>query len=135
MTRKAEVAARGLRAALIGALVAAALGRAGLGADTEASVVFHPAFQMAVIPAALVAWVGAGRFGSARPADLAAALATVLAALAAGFAAVGLAGLDPLALLAEGLRQPLSLGALAAAFGLTQLLAWRQARPPSSRRG
>jgi uncharacterized membrane protein len=131
----AEGAARALRAALIGALVAAAIGRAGFGADSEASVVFHPAFQTAVLPAALVGWVGAGRFGSARPADLIAAAVTVLAAFVAGLAATAFAGLAPLHLLRAVAVQPMALAAIVAAFGLTQLLAWRQARPRSSRRG
>lgn len=123
-----------LRAALIASLVAAALGRAELGADTEASVVFTPAFAVALLPAALVAWAGAGRFGSHRPQDLALAALTVLAAAAVAALVVG-AVLGNGAALRAGMVQPLALGSLAGAYGLTQLLAWRQARPRSSRRG
>lgn len=122
------------RTALIAALVAAALGRAQLGADTEASVVFAPAFGVALLPAAAVAWFGAGRFGSSRPVDLALAAVSVLAAAGVALLATG-AVLGDRAALLTGLMQPLALGSLAAAFALTQLLAWRQARPPSTRRG
>ena len=60
-----------IRTALIAALIAATLGRAELGADTEASVVFTPAFGVALLPAALVAWFGAAPYGTYRPVDLA----------------------------------------------------------------
>jgi hypothetical protein len=122
------------RSALIAALVAAALGRAGLGADIEASVVFTPAFGVALLPAAVMAWFGAGRFGSSRPVDVVLAALSVLASAAIALLVTG-AVLGNLQALLAGIIQPLALGSLAAAFALTQLLAWRQARPPSSRRG
>ena len=122
-----------LRTALIAALVAAALGRAELGADLEASVVFTPAFAVALLPAALVAWFGAGRFGSARPLDLALAALAVLAAAGGALLVCG-AVLGNRDALAAGLARPEALAPLAGAYGLTQLLAWRQARPPSRRR-
>ena len=123
-----------IRTALIAALIAATLGRAELGADTEASVVFTPAFGVALLPAALVAWFGSGRFGSSRPVDLVLAALAVLAAAAVALVVTG-AILGNRAALLAGLTQPLALGSLAAAYALTQLLAWRQARPRSSRRG
>ena len=122
------------RTALIAALVAAALGRAELGADIEASVVFTPAFGVALLPAALVAWVGAGRFGSSRPVDLAMTALSVLAAAAVALVVTGTV-LGNRAVLFAGIVQPMALAALVGAFALTQLLAWRQARPRSSRRG
>jgi cation transporter-like permease len=121
------------RTALIAALVAAALGRAELGADIEASVVFTPAFGVALLPAALVAWFGAARFGSSRPVDLALAALSILAAAGVALLITGAVLGNRTALLA-GITQPLALGSLTAAFVLTQLLAWRQARPPSRRR-
>lgn len=121
------------RSALIAALVAAALGRAELGADIEASVVFTPAFGAALLPAAVIAWVGAARFGSSRPVDLAIAALSVVAAAVVALVVTG-AVLGNRAALLAGITQPLALGSLAAAFALTQLLAWRQARPPSRRR-
>ena len=121
------------RSALIAALVAAVLGRAELGADIEASVVFTPAFGVALLPAAGVAWLGAARFGSSRPADLALAALCVLGAAAVALVVAG-AVLGNRAALLAGITQPLALAALAGAFALTQLLAWRQARPRSSRR-
>jgi cation transporter-like permease len=121
------------RTALIAALVAAALGRAELGADIEASVVFTPAFGVALLPAALVAWFGAARFGSSRPVDLALAALSILAAAGVALLVTGTV-LGNRAALLSGITQPLALGSLAAAFALTQLLAWRQARPPSRRR-
>jgi hypothetical protein len=121
------------RSALIAALVAAALGRAELGADIEASVVFTPAFGVALLPAAVVAWVGAARFGSSRPVNLVIAALSVLAAAGGALLVTGTVLGNRAALLA-GITQPLALASLAAAFALTQLLAWRQARPASSRR-
>jgi enoyl-CoA hydratase/carnithine racemase len=121
------------RTALIAALVAAALGRAELGADIEASVVFTPAFGVALLPAAGGAWFGAARFGSSRPVDLALAALSVLAAAVVALLVTGTVLGNRTALMA-GITQPLALGSLAAAFALTQLLAWRQARPPSRRR-
>lgn len=121
------------RSGLIAVLVAAALGRAELGADIEASVIFTPAFAVALVPAALVAWMGAARFGSSRPVDVALAVLAVLAATAVALLVTGTVLGHHAALLA-GITQPLALASLAAAFALTQLLAWRQARPPSSRR-
>lgn len=117
------------RAGLLGLLVAAAIGRAALAADTEAAVVFHPAFQTAVLPAVLTGALGAMRFGSVRLADLALAALTVLAALllGAGAAVMVTGGPDLKALSPSAVPQ--GLAALAAAFGLTQLLAWRQGRP------
>jgi cation transporter-like permease len=123
-----------IRTALIAALVAAAIGRAELGADIETSVVFTPAFGVALLPAALVAWLGAARFGSSRPVDLALSALCVLAATALALIVAGIV-LGNRAVLLAGITQPLALGAMAGAFALTQLLAWRQARPRSSRRG
>ncbi|OYU17946.1 MAG: hypothetical protein CFE34_13055 [Rhodobacteraceae bacterium PARR1] len=123
-----------IRTALIAALIAATLGRAELGADTQASVVFTPAFGVALLPAALVAWFGSGRFGSSRPLDVMLAALSVLAAAAVALLVTG-AVLGNRDFLLAGVTQPLALGSLLAAFGLTQLLAWRQARPRSSRRG
>lgn len=122
-------AGRMLRAGLLGVLVAAGIGRAALGADTEASVIFHPAFQIAVLPAALVGWLGAARFGSRRGVDLALAALTVLTALAAGLVTNSLAGADARGLVVMLGRQPMAWGGVAGAFVLTQALAWRQAAP------
>lgn len=123
-----------IRAVLLGLLVAAAIGRAALGTDTEASVVFHPAFQVALGPAVLVGALGAMRFGSARPADLALSALTVLAALALGVGAARLVTGGPDLTALSPSFWPHGVGAIVAAYGLTQLLAWRQKRPKAARR-
>lgn len=125
-----------LRAALIALFCSAAVARAELGADTEASVLFARSFPAALLPAFAAGWIGAPAFGSALPRRLVVAggsvvLALVLALLA-GWAATGIAPAD---LAVRMATQPLGWGAVLAAFAVTQLMAWRQARAPSSRKG
>jgi hypothetical protein len=123
------------RSVLLALLAAAALARAELGPNTEASVLFTQAFPVALVPALAAGWIGAPAFGSAAPARLAAAAGTVVLALALGLLAVWAAGgQGPFELLERIFQSPLGWGAALAAFGLTQLLAWQQAQPKGSRR-
>jgi hypothetical protein len=123
------------RALLLAVFVAAALGRASLGADDAASVLFAPAFQIALIPAALAGFLAASRFGVAGARgllDAAAAtlLVAVLAALVvAAFAPVaGLPITGLLDMIAATVKSPMALAALAAGYGAAQIVAFRQSR-------
>lgn len=111
-------------AILLGLMVAAALGRADLGADTEAPVLWSRAFQVAVVPAAALGWLAAPIFGRAGLAGWALAGATTLAlcGLVATLTALAL-GQGAFALLP---RHPLGLGALAFGAAAAQGLALRR---------
>jgi uncharacterized membrane protein (DUF485 family) len=125
-----------LRATLIALFCSAAVARAELGADTEASVLFTAAFPAALLPAFAAGWLGASAFGSTSPARVAVAGGTVVLALVlallAGWAATGMA---PALLAGRLIASPLGWGAALAAFLVTQVLAWRQGQPRVSRRG
>lgn len=118
-------------------LMAAAVARAELGADTEASALFTPAFARALPVAALLAWVVAPGFG--HPGLMGWLRAGALSALVLGTA--GLAGalilpvLRPeggaLALLLALPDYPLAWGSALFGWGSAQLLALRQRRDQS----
>lgn len=113
-------------AILLALLSASALGRADLGADTEASVLWSPAFQTGVLPALAVGWLLAPRFGRAGAAGwIIAALAMLAVVAGAGIVAALALGQGPLALLTLAARQPLGLGALVFGAGAAQILALR----------
>ncbi|MEY4983829.1 MAG: hypothetical protein RIR62_2095 [Pseudomonadota bacterium] len=124
-----------LRATLIALFCSAAVARAELGADTEASVLFTQAFPAALLPAFAAGWAGAPAFGSAAPRQLAVAAGTValalVLALGAGWLATGMAPADLALRLAAA---PLGWGAAVAGFAVPQLLAWHQAQPRGRRR-
>jgi len=124
------------RTLLLTVFAAAAVGRAELGADTEASVVFTPAFAAAVPVAALAGWFAAGAFGQAAwqgwlRAGGAFLMVLVVAGVAAALAAPLLGGIaaGPFGLLAELPRHPLSWGAALAGLVAVQVIALRQGRP------
>lgn len=112
-----------ISALLLAALVASAFGRAELGADTDASVLWSPAFRVALLPALALGWLAAPWFGLAGAVGWAVAGALVLGiTLATGGV---LALLPGQALLPELPRQPLALAALAFGAGAVQVLALR----------
>lgn len=127
-----------IRALLLAIFTAAALARAELGADSEASALFTPAFAAAVLPALLGGWLLAGLFGAPGAAGW-------LRAAAAGGALLIAVGLVVPLLLpfaggrAEGLlallmalpRWPLAWGAAVAGIAATQVVALRQGRDQS----
>lgn len=124
------------RTLLLAVFAAAAVGRAELGADTEASVVFTPAFAAAAPVAALAGWGVAGEFGRAAwqgwlRAALAFALVLVVAGIIGALAAplIGGVAVGPFGLLAELPRHPLSWGAALAGLAAVQVIALRQNRP------
>jgi|GEM_PF-4977397 len=125
-------------ALLLMIFVAAALARAELGADREASAVFTPAFRAALGPAFGLGLLLAGQFGQAGTAGwLRAAGAALLVLVGAGLAtpliaplAGGLAA-DPLSLLTALPRWPLAWGSALAGIAATQAIALRQARDQS----
>jgi hypothetical protein len=126
------------RTLLLTVFAAAAVGRAELGADTEASVVFTPAFAAAAPVAAVAGWCTAGAFGRAAwqgwlRAGIAFALVLVVAGSLAALAAPLLGGVaaGPLGLLAEMPRHPLSWGAALAGVVAVQVIALRQGRDQS----
>ena len=118
-------------------LMAAAVARAELGADTEASALFTPAFARALPVAVGMAWVVAPGFG--HPGLTGWLRAGALSALVLG--AAGLAGavilpvLRPeggaLALLMALPNYPLAWGSALFGWGSAQLLALRQRRDQS----
>jgi len=123
------------RGLLLGVMVAASLGRAELGADTEASVLFTPAFGAALVPGIVAGFLAASRFGrnTLRGWVTAAGLTLLVLLLAAltvsGVAGVlGAGGAPALILLAQVVQTPFALGSLGAAWVVTQLLAIRQNR-------
>jgi hypothetical protein len=123
------------RTLLLTVFAAAAVGRAELGADTEASVVFTPAFAAAAPVAAVAGWFVAGEFGRAAVqgwlrAGAAVALVLLVAGIIAALAVPHLGGVapGPLGLLAEVPRHPLSWGAALVGLVAVQVVALRQGR-------
>lgn len=114
-------------ALLLALMAAAALGRVALGADTDASVVFSPVFQMALVPAVLAGWLTAPMLGQTGLAGGARAVASMLAvALIAGVTVAVVSGQPPFGLLWGVAAQPHALGALAFGAGAAQLLVRRR---------
>lgn len=115
-------------------LMAAAVARAELGADTEASALFTPAFVRALPVAALVAWVVAPGFGRPGLAGwLRAGVLAVLVLVAAGLAgAMILPVVRPeggrVALLLALPDYPLAWGSALFGAVAAQLMALRQRR-------
>ena len=115
-------------------LMAAAVARAELGADTEASALFTPAFVRALPVAALVAWAVAPGFG--RPGLtgwLRAGALSVLVLVAAGMAGTMILPVvrpegGPFALLLALPQHPLAWGSALFGWGAAQLMALRQSR-------
>lgn len=113
-----------ISALLLAALVASAFGRAELGPDTEASVLWSPAFRAALLPALALGWLAAPGFGRAGAMGWAVAAALVLGVT---FATGGVLALLPgMGLLPDLPRQPLSLAALAFAAVAVQVLGLRR---------
>ena len=115
-------------AALLGLMTAAALGRAQLGGDTEASILSAPGFFAALLPALAVGWVGSPVFGRAAPLALLLSVLVVGVAFAAGAAGAVLTGMAQAEDLGQLPRQPLAWGSLLGAVLLPQLYAFAQAR-------
>ena len=124
-----------IRTGLLAVLTAAAIGRAELGADTEASVIFAPAFGAALPVALLAAWGAAGQFGQGGVAGwLRAAAASLMVLVVAGLLAP--LGSPLLGGVQRGVTElllalplhPLSWGAALAAAVTVQLVALRQNR-------
>ncbi|MEY4695671.1 MAG: hypothetical protein RIT14_99 [Pseudomonadota bacterium] len=114
-------------ALLLALMAAAALGRVDLGADTEASVLWSPAFQIALVPALALGWALAPRFGGAGARGWLLALGCMaLVVLPAGIATALALGLGALDLLTPLPGQPLALGALAFGAVAVQVLALRR---------
>lgn len=131
MTRKHRL----IRAGLLAIFTAAAIARAELGADAEASAIFTPAFAAGLPPAFLGGWLVAGQFGAPGAAGwLRAGLAGLAVLLVSGVVAALLSpllgGLDdgPLGLLAALPRWPLAWGAALAGVAAVQVVALRQGR-------
>lgn len=129
-----------IRTLLLATFTAAAIGRAELGADTEASVLFTPAFAAAVPAALLAGWLSAPWFGTQGLAGwLRAVLAACLALLATGLTAPLLlpllggvrTGLTDL--LAALPFHPLAWGSALAGAVAVQVVASRQGRPAATR--
>lgn len=123
------------RTLLLAVFAAAAVGRAELGADTEASVIFTPAFAAAAPVAVVAGWFAAGAFGQADWQGLLRAGGAFLMVLAVtgtigALAAPLLGGVPagPLGLLTEMPRHPLSWGAALAGLVAVQVIALRQGR-------
>lgn len=123
------------RTLLLALFAAAAVGRAELGADTEASVVFTPAFIAAAPVAALAGWGVAGMFGQEGwqgwlRAAAASALVLVVAGIIGALGAPLLGGVaaGPFGLLSELPRHPLAWGAALAGIVAVQVIALRQNR-------
>ena len=118
-------------------LMAAAVARAELGADTEASVLFTPAFTRALPVAVLVGWFVAPGFGHAGPGGwLRAGALSALVLAAAGLAATLILPAvqpegGPAALLTALPDYPLAWGSALFGWGAAQLLALRQRRDQS----
>ena len=130
-----------IRTALLAIFTAAAIGRAELGADTEASVVFSPAFAAALPPALVGGWLVAGQFGRAGVQGWLRALGVtlpvlVLSAVLAALAAPLLGGVagGPLALLSALPFHPLAWGAALAAPVAVQMVALREGARDQSRK-
>jgi hypothetical protein len=120
------------RSLILAIFTAAALARAELGADTEASALFTPAFAAALPLALIGGWLLAGQFGRGGAAGWlrgggAAALLLVVVGLAVPFVTPHLGGTGA-ALLAEVARWPLAWGAALGGALATQAVALRQGR-------
>ena len=131
------------RTLLLTVFAAAAAGRAELGADTEASVVFTPAFAAAAPVAAVAGWFAAGAFGQVgwqgwlrgvAAFGMVLVASGVIAALAAPL--LGGVAVGPFGLLAEVPRHALAWGAAVAGVVAVQVIALRQGRavPDQSRK-
>ena len=118
---------------LLGALLAGALARLDLGANTEASVLASEVFRWSLGPALVLGWRAAPQFGQGGAAGwLRAALAGV-AAFAALAIGIGLyTGQGALGMVTALGKNRLALAALAIAIAAPQALAlralWRQSR-------
>lgn len=124
-----------IRSLILTLFTAATLARAELGADTEASALFTPAFAVALPFALAGGWVLAGQFGRAGAAGWARAVAMAGALLiVVGLMVplvlplVGGIGGGALSLLSEVPRWPLAWGAALAGALATQAVALRQER-------
>jgi hypothetical protein len=123
------------RAFLLAVFVAAALGHASLDDGDATSVLFAPAFQIALIPAALAGFLAASRFGVATLRGLLdAAAATLLVAI---LSALVVAAFAPVAgvpvtglpdMIAGVAASPMALAALIVGYGAVQIVAFRQSR-------
>lgn len=113
-------------------LMAAAVARAELGADTEASVLFTPAFPRALPIAAVAAWLVAPWFGRPgwagwlRAAGVSLLVLIVAALAAALILPVPRPDAGPFALLLPMTAYPLAWGSAVFGFAAAQLLALRQ---------
>lgn len=129
-----------IRTLLLATFTAAAIGRAELAADTEASVVFTPAFAASVPAALLGGWLAAPSFGQASARGWLRAVAAALAVLvAAGLTAplilplLGGVRTGFIDLLAALPLHPLAWGSALAGLVAVQVLALRQSRPTAPR--
>ena len=122
-------------AGLLGLMAAAALGRAQLGGDTEASILSAPGFFAALVPALAVGWLGSPIFGRATPMALLLSVLVVGVAFATGAAVAVLTGMAQAGDLGQLPRQPLAWGSLAGAVLLPQLYAFAQARSEARAQG
>lgn len=130
------------RTLLLTVFTAAAVGRAELGADTEASVIFTPAFAAAVPVALVASWLAAGQFGHAAVAGwLRAGAATALVLAVAGLIAplavplLGGVATGPTDLLSVLPAHPLAWGAVLAGLVSVQVIALRQNRDAAGAEG
>jgi hypothetical protein len=116
-------------------LMAGAVARAELGADTEASALFTPAFLRALPVAAALGWLVAPGFGAPGVAGwLRAAGLSLLVLAGAGLAATLILPVlrhegGPFALLLAVPDHPLAWGSALFACGAAQIMALRQRRP------
>lgn len=124
-----------IRSLILTLFTAATLARAELGADTEASALFTPAFAAALPLALAGGWLLAGQFGRPGAVGWGRALAVAGGVLiAVGLVVpfvlplVGGIGGGALSLLSEVPRWPLAWGAALAGALATQAVALRQAR-------
>lgn len=124
-----------IRSLILTLFTAATLARAELGADTEASAIFTPAFAAALPLALAGGWAVAGQFGRAGAAGwMRAGLAAGGVLVAVGVVVplllplLGGVGGGALSLLAEVPRWPLSWGAALAGAAAVQVVALRQGR-------
>lgn len=119
-----------IRAALIGVFTAAAVGRAGFGADIEAMVLRAPSFWAALPPALAAGYLGARAFGLFTPAGLLRSATVALVALVLALLTAG-ALVEDIARLIRWMAHPMAWGAVLAGWGAAQLAAWRQGRANS----
>lgn len=117
-----------IRAALIGVFTAAAVGRAGFGADVEAMVLRAPAFWAALPPALAAGYLGARAFGHFTMGGVLRSVWIALVALALALLTAG-ALVEDIARLIRWMAQPMAWGAVLAGWAAAQLAAWRQSRP------